>query len=78
MKTMYKVLDSESNELVIFETYEDACIFKGINPKAAYKVKRDLRDRPKDYKSGSLVQYGLNNAIKAYVLEWLKLNKLAA
>lgn len=74
---MYKVLDHETNEHVIFETYEDACIFKGINPKAAYKVKRDLRDRPKDYKSGALVQYGLNNAIKAYVLEWLKLNKLA-
>jgi hypothetical protein len=75
---MYKVLDHDTNEHVIFESYDDACIFKGVNPKAAYKVKRNTKDRPKDYKSGSLVQYGLNNAIKAYVLEWLKLNKLAA
>lgn len=75
---MYKVLDHDTNEHVIFETYEDACIFKGINPKTAYKVKRNTKDRPKDFKSGGLVQYGANNLIKSYVYEWLKLNKLAA
>jgi hypothetical protein len=75
---MYKVLDHDSNEHVIFESYTDACIFKGVNPKAAYKVKRNIKDRPKDFKSGSLLQYGANGLIKSYVYEWLKLNKLAA
>ena len=75
---MYKVLDHDTNEHVIFDSYTDACIFKGVNPKAAYKVKRNTKDRPKDFKSGSLMQYGVNNSIKAYVSEWLKLNKLAA
>lgn len=75
---MYKVLDHDTNEHVIFETYEDACIFKGVNPKAAYKVKRNTKDRPKDFKSGALLQYGANNLIKSYVYEWLKLNTLAA
>jgi hypothetical protein len=74
---MYKVLDHDTNEHVIFDSYTDACIFKGVNPKAAYKVKRNTKDRPKDFKSGSLMQYGVNNSIKAYVSEWLKLNKLA-
>ena len=75
---MYKVLDHDTNEHVIFESYTDACIFKGVNPKAAYKVKRDTKDRPKDFKSGSLLQYGANGLTKSYVYEWLKLNKLAA
>ena len=75
---MYKILDREANEHVIFETYEDACIFKGVNPKAAYKVKRNTKDRPKDFKSGFLLHHAANNLIKSYVYEWLKLNKLAA
>jgi hypothetical protein len=75
---MYKVLDHDTNEHVIFERYDDACIFKGVNPKAAYKVKRNTKDRPKDFKSGALMQYGANGLIKSYVYEWLKLNKLAA
>jgi hypothetical protein len=75
---MYKVLDRDSNEHVIFDSFEDACIFKGVNPKAAYKVKRNTKDRPKDFKSGSLLQYGANGLIKSYVYEWLKLNSLAA
>jgi hypothetical protein len=75
---MYKVLDHDTNEHVIFETYEDACIFKGVNLKAAYKVKRDTKDRPKDFKSGTLVYYGINGLTKSYVYEWLKLNKLVA
>ena len=73
---MYKVLDRDSNEHVIFDSFEDACIFKGVNIKSVYKVKRDTKDRPKDFKSGTLVQYGNNGSIKAYVQEWLKLNKL--
>lgn len=75
---MYKVLDRDTNEHVIFDSFDDACIFKGVNPKAAYKVKRNTKDRPKDFKSGFLMQYGANGLIKAYVQEWLKLNKLAA
>jgi hypothetical protein len=75
---MYKVLDHDSNEHVIFESYDDACIFKGVNPKAAYKVKRNVKDRPKDFKSGALLQFAANGLIKSYVYEWLKLNKLAA
>lgn len=75
---MYKVLDRDTNEHVIFETYEDAYIFKGVNPKAAYKVKRNTKDRPKNFKSGALLQYGANGLIKSYIYEWLKLNKLAA
>ena len=71
---MYKVLDRDANEHVIFESYDDACIFKGINPKTAYKVKRNTKDRPKHFESGSLLQYGANSSIKAYVQEWLKLN----
>jgi hypothetical protein len=73
---MYKVLDRDSNEHVIFDSFEDACIFKGVNIKSVYKVKRDTKDRPKDFKSGSLLQLATNGSIKAYVQEWLKLNKL--
>jgi hypothetical protein len=75
---MYKVLDRDSNEHVIFDSFEDACIFKGVNIKSVYKVKRNTKDRPKDFKSGSLLQTGANGLIKSYVYEWLKLNKLAA
>lgn len=65
---MYKVLDREANEHVTFETYAGACIFKGVNPKAAYKVKRNTKDRPKvffpcDYPA-------------QYVSAWLKQNHL--
>jgi len=73
---MYKVLDRDSNEHVIFDSFEDACIFKGVNIKSVYKVKRDTKDRPKDFKSGTLTYLGMNGSIKAYVQEWLKLNKL--
>jgi hypothetical protein len=73
---MYKVLDRDSNEHVIFDSFEDACIFKGVNIKSVYKVKRDTKDRPKDFKSGLLLQLATNGSIKAYVQEWLKLNKL--
>jgi len=73
---MYKVLDREVNEHVIFETYEDACIFKGVNPKAAYKVKRDTKDRPKDFKSHPLNTFAESNLINNYVNEWRRLNHL--
>lgn len=75
---MYKILDREANEHVIFETYEDACIFKGVNPKAAYKVKRNTKDRPKVFVSGLLLQAVEKNLIETYCREWLSLNKLAA
>ena len=74
---MYKVLDRDANEHVTFETYEDACIFKGVNPKSAYKVKRNTKDRPKVFVNGMILQAVENNLIKSYVREWLKLNKLA-
>lgn len=75
---MYKVLDRDSNEHVIFYNFDDACIFKGVNTKSVYKVKRNTKDRPKDFESGGLVYYGINGSIKAYVQEWLKLNKLCS
>ena len=75
---MYKVLDRDSNEHVIFDSFEDACIFKGVNIKSVYKVKRDTKDRPKDFKSGFLLLHATNSSIKAYVQEWLKLNKLCS
>jgi len=74
---MYKVLDRDTNEHVTFETYEDACIFKGVNPKAAYKVKRNTKDRPKSFNDGELIRCANNNWIKEYVNHWLSLNKLA-
>ena len=75
---MYKVLDKDINKLVIFETYEDACIFKGVNPKAAYKVKRNTKDRPKDFSSSQLTEAAQNNLTAVYVHWWLKINYLAA
>jgi hypothetical protein len=67
---MYKILDTDSNTHVIFDSYIDACAFKGINPKAAYKVKRNTKDRPKvffpcDYPA-------------QYVSAWLRQNHLRA
>ena len=66
---MYKILDHETNEHVIFETYEDACIFKGVNSKAAYKVKRNTKDRPK-------VFFAYNDYPGQYIYDWLKQNHL--
>ena len=43
---MYKILDTDSNTHVIFDSYTDACAFKGLDPKKAYKVKRNTKDRP--------------------------------
>jgi len=74
---MYKILDRDTNEHVIFDSYDDACIFKGVNPKAAYKVKRNTKDRPKDFGSGTLNRYANEGLISSYVREWLTLNKLA-
>ena len=66
---MYKILDREANEHVIFNNYDDACIFKGVNPKAAYKVKRNTKDRPK-------VFFACDYPAQ-YVRSWLNLNHLA-
>jgi hypothetical protein len=43
---MYKILDTDSNTHVIFDSYIDACAFKGLDPKKAYKVKRNTKDKP--------------------------------
>ena len=67
---MYKILDTDSNTHVIFESYTDACAFKGINPKAAYKVKRNTKDRPK-------VFFACDYPTQ-YVNAWLKQNHLRA
>ena len=75
---MYKVLDRDTNEHVIFDSFEDACIFKGVNPKAAYKVKRNTKDRPKDFSSYELVVHANENNTLMYVRSWLNLNHLAA
>lgn len=75
---MYKVLDHDTNEHVIFDSFDDACIFKGVNPKAAYKVKRNTKDRLKDFISESLLHYGAKGLIKSYVRTWLLNNHLAA
>jgi hypothetical protein len=75
---MYKILDTDSNTHVIFESYTDACAFKGINPKAAYKVKRNTKDRPKHFNSVTLINFAVENNIKSYVRDWLILNNLRA
>ena len=73
---MYKILDREANEHVIFDNFDDACIFKGVNPKAAYKVKRNTKDRPKDFSSYDLVVHANQNNTLMYVSAWLKQNGL--
>jgi hypothetical protein len=74
---MYKILDHDTNEHVIFNSYEDACIFKGVNPKAAYKVKRNTKDRPKDFGGYDLAVHANENNTLMYVRSWLKQNHLA-
>ncbi len=75
---MYKILDTDSNTHVIFDSYIDACAFKGINPKAAYKVKRNTKDRPKDFTSHTLQMCVAKNLFETYYYEWVKLNHLKA
>lgn len=75
---MYKILDTDSNTHVIFDSYIDACAFKGLDPKKAYKVKRNTKDRPKHYNSVTLINFAVENNIKAYVRDWLILNNLRA
>jgi hypothetical protein len=68
---MYKVLDTDSNTHVIFDSYIEACAFKGIDPKAALKkVKRNTKDRPKVFFSYS--------DPAEYVSRWLSNNYLKA
>jgi hypothetical protein len=75
---MYKILDTDSNTHVIFDSYTDACAFKGLDPKKAYKVKRNTKDRPKHFNSVTLINFAVENNIKAYVRDWLILNNLRA
>jgi hypothetical protein len=75
---MYKILDTDSNTHVIFDSYIDACAFKGLDPKKAYKVKRNTKDRPKDFTNHTLQMCVANNFIETYCYEWAKLNHLRA
>lgn len=70
---MYKILDTDSNTHVIFDSYIDACAFKGINPKAAYKVKRNTKDRHKTF-----MPYITGTSTAQYVSAWLSQNNLRA
>ena len=73
---MYKILDTDSNTHVMFESYTDACAFKGLDPKKAYKVKRNTKDRPKNFNDGELARCATNNWISQYVKHWLSINNL--
>ena len=67
---MYKILDTDSNTHVMFDSYIDACAFKGLDPKKAYKVKRNTKDRPK-------VFFACDYPAQ-YVSAWLSQNHLRA
>ena len=73
---MYKVLDTDINTHVVFESYIDACAFKGLDPKKAFKTKRNTKDRPKHFDDGELARCVTNNWISQYVKHWLALNNL--
>ena len=73
---MYKILATDSNTHVIFDSYIDACAFKGLDPKKAYKVKRNTKDRPKHFDDGELARCAANNWIGQYVKHWLSINNL--
>ena len=75
---MYKILNRDTNEHVIFKTDEEACLFKRLDPKKAFRYRRRTADRPKDFISGALLHFAAENDIKGYVKAWLTLNKLAA
>jgi hypothetical protein len=70
---MYKILDTDSNTHVIFDSYIDACAFKGLDPKKAYKVKRNTKDRTKHFRP-----YTTSTTTASYVSAWLSDNKLRA
>ena len=71
---MYKVFDTENNTHVIFDSYIDACAFKGLDPKkAAYKYKRNTKDRHKIF-----MPYIPTTTTAQYVNAWLSQNYLKA
>ena len=71
----YKLYDRATKEFYITD-FEGACLHKGINPKKAFKVMPNTKDRPKDFTSPILIKYGNENLIESYVKQWLELNKL--
>lgn len=75
---MYKILDTDSNTHVMFDSYIDACAFKGVDPKKAYKVKRNTKDRPKVFGTAILNQIAEQGLTKSYVSRWLSDNHLRA
>lgn len=75
---MYKILDKNTNQHVIFSTYEQACEFKGLDPRKAFRYRRRAADRPKDFTSGALIYFAAENDVKAYVKAWLNQNNLRA
>jgi hypothetical protein len=71
----FKILDKTTNTYFITD-FENACIHKGITPKQAFTVKRDIRDREKDFKGRDMLRMVANNDIKGYVYHWLRDNNL--
>ena len=72
----YKLLDKATNTFYEAD-FNEALLHKGLTAKKAFTVKRNTKDRPKDFASGTLTRYAENGLISSYVREWLTLNKLA-
>ena len=75
---MYKVLNRENNQFLTFKTYEEACQFKGLDPKKGFRYRRRTADRPKDFTSAPLLILAAQNKTAEYMAAWLKLNHLKA
>jgi hypothetical protein len=65
---MYKIFDKTSNSYIIFDTYIEACNFKGIDPKKAYKYKHNTKDRPKVFPPIL--------STRDYITAWISANNL--
>ena len=71
----YKMLDKATN--THFDTdFETALIYKGLTAKKAFEVKRDLRDRPKEFSGRDTMRMVANNDVQGYVRHWLQDNNL--
>jgi hypothetical protein len=71
----YKILDKATK--THFDTdFETALIYKGLTAKKAFAVKRDLRDRPKEFSGRDTMRMAANNDVQGYVRHWLQDNNL--
>jgi hypothetical protein len=71
----YKLLDKATN--THFDTdFETALIYKGLTAKKAFAVKRDLRDRHKEFSGRDTMRMAANNDVQGYVRHWLQDNNL--